>query len=348
MFLLDIEKAFDTVWHDGLLHKSLKLNIPINLLKLIKSYLSNRMFMVFMDDETKSSCQVIHAGVPQGSILGPYLFLLYLNGIPVQPRTSLACFADDTASFTSSEDVDLIISRLQLAIDELERYFAKWKFKLNAAKTEAILFTRQRQAPKRTLSISGHQIPWRTAVRYLGVKMDNKLNWSKHVADLRVKGAQAMGALSPILNRKSKLSPETKIRIYTTLVRPCITYACPVWSSTCMTNYQLLQIIQNKALKISFNTRFKTNLNKLQRKIKLPSILQYLLKLTKNFYTKNLCHKNPLISKICKTSKSDLPYIDKYGTYRLPHHYLLFPPADVTRTGEQAHNQFEEVSHTRP
>lgn len=143
MFLLDVEKAFDTVWHDGLLHKMLLTGVPIGLVRLIQSYLQGRFFRVHISN-TSSDEYTVPAGVPQGSVLGPYLFLLYLNDIPKQPHTQLACFADDTATFTSSADIDLTISRLQLAIELVSEFFKKWKLKLNASKTEAILFTRKR------------------------------------------------------------------------------------------------------------------------------------------------------------------------------------------------------------
>lgn len=323
MFLLDIEKAFDTVWHDGLLYKLISFGIPLNLVKLIQSYLSDRKFVVHIGSN-RSSSRVMMAGVPQGSVLGPYLFVLYVNDLPVQVRTHLACFADDTASYTSDSDVDIIISRLQMSLELLQSYFNKWKLKLNESKTEAILFTRQRNVPKRNLNISGQSIPWSAAVRYLGITLDKRLNWTKHIAKLRVKGAQALGSLSPILNRKSRLSPKTKIRLYTTLIRPCITYSCPVWSNTCESNYKHLQILQNKAVKIAYNTPFLTNLQILHSKINLPNITQYILKLTRKFYSKNKCHYNTLIADIGRKDLNDLHGIDRYGTYKLPHHYVLF------------------------
>ncbi|KAG7299270.1 hypothetical protein JYU34_017831 [Plutella xylostella] len=321
MILLDIEKAFDTVWHDGLIHKLIQCDIPLGLVKLIKSYLINREFSVSIGDNTKSTPRLVPAGIPQGSILGPYLFLLYVNDIPIQTRTSLACFADDTASFTSAKDTGLIVDRLQLSLDSLREYFTRWKLKLNEAKTEAIIFSRQRQEPAKLLKIGDHTIPWSKSVRYLGVTLDKRLNWTKHCSTIRNKGVTAMNSLSPILNRRSNLSATSKLRIYKTLVRPCLSYAAPVWSSTCSTNYDALQVIQNKAVKIAFNTPFYTNLRNLHIKIKLPLLREFILRLTRKFYDSNSCHTNSLVSSIGKTNINELPYIDTYGTYRLPHHY---------------------------
>lgn len=323
MFLLDIEKAFDTVWHEGLLHKLVISDIPLPLVKLIQSYLDQREFRVHIGD-TKSGCKKIPAGVPQGSILGPYLFLIYLNDIPKQPRTSLACFADDTASLTSSEDIDLIIDRLQLSLELLHSYFTKWKLKLNATKTEAIMFTRQRALPKNKLKINDHPIPWSQNVKYLGITFDKKLNWSKHIETIKLKGLKAMNALSPIFNRRSKLSNKIKLKLYSTLMRPCFTYAAPVWSSTCTTNYVKLQVIQNRAIKIAYNTPFKTNLKTLHKSIHYPTIKEFIFKLMKKFYVeRNPHHQNSLVSSIGQSRSHNLPYFDRYGTYRLPHHYLL-------------------------
>lgn len=323
MILVDIEKAFDTVWHDGLIYKLLKCQVPINLVKLIGSYLKNRYFSVHIGDRAKSRLRSMPAGVPQGSILGPYLFLLYVNDIPVQPRTSLACFADDTASFTSSNDVDLIVSRLQLSLENLHSYFTKWKLKLNEGKTEAILFSRHRNEPKSKLKIGGHTIPWAKSVRYLGVTLDKKLNWSKHISNIRRKGIVALNSLNPILNRHSNLSSHTKLRIYTTLVRPCITYAAPVWNSTCDTNYRFLQVIQNKALKISYNTPYRTNLHELHTSINLPLLRDFVMRQTRKFFDNNPSHSNKLVAMIGQTRIDK--FIDTYGTYRLPHHYLFCP-----------------------
>jgi hypothetical protein len=323
MFLLDIEKAFDTVWHQALLHKLFKIDVSIYLIKIIKSYLGNRTFSVHINN-AKSEPMLVPAGVPQGSVLGPQLFLLFLNDVPIYRYTNLACFADDTASFSSSKNIDLIIDRLQASLNSLILYFTKWKLKINASKTEAIMFTRQRSLPNRTLKINNHDIPWSRSVKYLGTILDNKLNWSENTSKLKLKGTKALIALHPILNKRSKLSKMTKLCIYSTLIRPCITYACPVWSSTCPTNIRKLQVIQNKALRIAFNTPFRTNLHKLHTKIKFPTLSEYIYKLSKNFYIhKNKQSKNKFINNIGKMRKKNLTYIDNYNRFKLPHHLFL-------------------------
>lgn len=322
MFLLDIEKAFDTVWHKGLIHKLVLCKVPMHLIKMIHSYLSFRSFYVHIGDVSSTS-HPIPAGVPQGSIIGPYLFLLYINDIPKQTRTSLACFADDTACLTSSKDVDLVIDRLQLAIEGLSKFFTTWKLKLNSTKTEAILFTRARQMPTRNLSIDDHIIPWNKTVKYLGLILESKLSWNDHILHLRTKGMNAFKALSPLLNRRSTLSSSTKMRMYSTLIRPCITYACPVWSNTTITNINKLQVIQNRALKNSFNTPFCTNLINLHKQINFPRLIDFIIRLTKNFYSiTNPDHPNDLISNIGTTRPMKSNYRYRYVT-KLPHHYLL-------------------------
>lgn len=323
MFLLDIEKAFDTVWHDGLLHKLYTYGLPIGLIELIRSYLKDRRFKVYVNNES-SDPQTISAGVPQGSVLGPLLFLAYINDIPKQPHTHLACFADDTASYTSNNDEDLIVGRLQLSLDLLSTYFRKWKLKLNESKTEAIMFSRKRKPPLKRLVLNTYQIPWNKTVKYLGIHLDNKLNWSAHIKYSQTKGLKAFGALSSIMNKRSNLSPKTKLKIYSTLIRPCLSYAAPVWSSTCDTNYKKLQVLQNKAFKIAYNTAFRTNINRLHLNINFPTIKEYILQLTKTFYLlRTTNHKNHFVTSIGKTRLTNLPYIDTYNRYRLPHHYVL-------------------------
>jgi hypothetical protein len=103
-----------------------------------------------------------------------------------------------------------------------------------------------------------------------------------------------------------------------------------------LTNYEILQTIQNKAVKIAYNTPFKTNLKNLHISENIPLLFKFIITLTLKFFDKCKQHKNILVSNIPKKAISDLKYIDRYGTYRLPQHYYLFPPPDVTSVSAHA------------
>ena len=126
MLLLDIEKAFDRVWKEGLLYKMIHAQYPPHLIKLISNYLTERKYHVKIGNAT-SQVKAVNAGVPQGSVLGPRLFLYYINDIPDQRGTKLALFADDTAIHAHSFSAVVAAKRTQMHIDELERYYKKWK-----------------------------------------------------------------------------------------------------------------------------------------------------------------------------------------------------------------------------
>jgi retron-type reverse transcriptase len=106
---LDIEKAFDTTWHTGLLYKLSKLKFPIYLIKLIKSHLTNRKFRVSVEGEM-STPREMQAGVPQGSVLAPILYNLDINDIPRSPGVHLALFADDACIYTTDRSENYVIN----------------------------------------------------------------------------------------------------------------------------------------------------------------------------------------------------------------------------------------------
>ncbi|XP_055589088.1 uncharacterized protein LOC129741388 [Uranotaenia lowii] len=140
MALLDVEKAFDNVWHNGLICKLKRFNFPIFLVKIIRNYLTTRSFQVSICN-TCSDTFNIHAGVPQGSILGPILFNIFTSDIPELPDGGqLSLFADDTAIIYKGRIIRSIVNKLQNGLDVLAEYFNNWKICINAAKTQSIVF----------------------------------------------------------------------------------------------------------------------------------------------------------------------------------------------------------------
>ena len=140
MVLLDVQKAFDKVWTDGLMYKMIKQNYPETLIRLIHSYTTK--FKVVIND-TKSRTKEIVAGVPQGSVLGPQLFSIFLNDIPEFERTNLALFADDTAIYAHSFCAAVAAKQIQIHLNMLEKYYSQWKVTINPEKTELIVFSKK-------------------------------------------------------------------------------------------------------------------------------------------------------------------------------------------------------------
>jgi hypothetical protein len=173
MVLLDVEKAFDRVWHCGLLYKLITIKIPSNIIRIIHSFLINRQFYVEINGK-KSAKHLIPFGVPQGAASSPTLYNIYTYDIPHHRKAKLGIFADDTAISVSSKYLATIINNLTDATDTLQKYFTKWKIKLNEQKTQAIFYTRRRknEIPTQPLNVFNATINWEINVKYLGMYLD--------------------------------------------------------------------------------------------------------------------------------------------------------------------------------
>ncbi|GFW65432.1 RNA-directed DNA polymerase from mobile element jockey [Trichonephila clavipes] len=176
--LLDIQKAFDRVWHTGLLFKLIMYKIPPPLILLLKSYIGDRSFTVKIN-RTFSQVRPAKAGVAQGSILGPVLFNLYVNDILKTTNTMICMYADDTAILSRHYNPNTLTQNINEHLAHLEIWFSVWKIALNTSKTEAVFFTQRRPPPEITLQ--NQRIPWSQHTKYLGVspyisRSDNTLH----------------------------------------------------------------------------------------------------------------------------------------------------------------------------
>jgi len=156
-------------------------------------YLNERQFETKFNGETSSSFH-IHSGVPQGSILGPLLYVLYTSDLPASRETTLGTFADNTAIFATHKDPTIASLNLQEHLHIIEKWLQKWKIKVNESKSSHITFTpRKGHCP--AVNINQTIIPQTEVVKYLGLHFDCRLNWKEHIArkrkqiDLKTKGS---------------------------------------------------------------------------------------------------------------------------------------------------------------
>lgn len=141
MITFDVEKAFDSVWHKGLLHKMFMLKFPLYLTKIVQSFLSKRSFYVSINGHESKIFHVL-AGVPQGSVLSPTLYNVFTSDVKVTDSEK-AFFADDSCLHASAESQQKIVKKLNAASKQITDYAKKWKIKLNDSKTSTTIFTRR-------------------------------------------------------------------------------------------------------------------------------------------------------------------------------------------------------------
>lgn len=284
MTLLDIAKAFDRIWIEGLIYKMLKYRFSNYLIKLVLSYLTDRSIAVRVND-TISTTKHIHVGVPQGSVLAPTLFNIYINDTPSFPKTNLGMFADDMAIYAHSFSAQVATKQTQIHIDIIKKYCDKWKIRLNADKTETIVFARKRTNHRvfQKLTMDGHTIIPKTHVKYLGVTMDSRLNFDTHLKNRRQLSYATMRKLYSLM-KSEVMTSENKRALYKVILRPIITYACPAWANVSKTRLRPLQVFQNKCLRLATGADRYTRLTTLHDDTQVEFLGDHITRLSEKFY----------------------------------------------------------------
>jgi hypothetical protein len=286
---LDVEKAFDRVWHAGLLYKLHILGTHTSLLNIIKSFLTDRSFSVKLNT-TLSSSRPVLSGVPQGSCLSPTLYLAYTNDVPLNQNARLYLFADDTMFTASNKNPKRAAIQLQKQLNETLTWCKKWRLNINAQKTVAVMFNGPNNFASHHLNLNGHQIPWSPTSKYLGVTIDRNLTFSAHIKETVKKATAVRGMLYPILNRSSPIPIKTKLNILQLYIKPILSYAGPAWGPLISkANWRKLEAVQNISLRtITSSPWFVTN------KIILSSTRTSTIKQSVITNSKNLFHRNSI------------------------------------------------------
>lgn len=277
---LDVAQAFDKVWHQGLEFK-LHRDLPEQFFQILKSYISERHFRVKYENEY-SQLKKITAGVPQGSVLGPILYLLYTRDIPITEAT-MATFADDTAILATAKNINDSTSKLQKATNLICNWTKKWRIKLNEAKSIQVNFTNLK-VNHIPIMINSMVVPHANTAKYLGMTLDAKLRWKEHIKKKREELNIKFRKMHWLLGRQSELAIHNKLLLYKQILKPVWTYGSQLWGCAKKTNIKIIQTVQNKILRCIVNAPWYIRNDNLHRDLKIELVVDQI----KHHATKHL------------------------------------------------------------
>lgn len=293
---LDVQRAFDSLWHAGLLLKLSKLNIPLHFLKLISSFLSNRNLQVIYKD-AKSTPFTPLAGTPQGSPLSPLLYIIFCSDIPTPPPgITLQQFADDTVIWTRFSKNSNLPKQLKQYIHTLSNWFTLWNLKLNPTKCTHILFANSlsqkifRNIP--TLLIDNTPIPRATETRYLGINFHQSCSLNPEINIVRSQIATRRSLLYTLIPKHSQID-RILIHAYKTIIRPIIDYRATILISATRRQFESIQQAERKTLRRLVKVKLDYPSSSIHGRCSLPTLEDRLQKLLTKFATKIIERRQP-------------------------------------------------------
>lgn len=262
---LDFAKAFDKVSHRLLLLKLRNLGLDTNTLKWIENFLTNRRQFV-VANEASSSFEPVLSGVPQGTVLGPLLFLIYINDLPNCISSPVHLFADDCVLFREIITIN-DTHALQDDINAISSWCDKWQMTLNVDKCKSMRICRGATNPF-SYHLNGTPLQSVSSYKYLGLHITSDLSWKVHIEFIVNKANRMLG----YLKRNFHSAPSSvKLHFYKSIVRSQLEYASSIWDPSTETLTHLLEMVQNNSARfINSNYHRTTSVTTMKHNLGLP------------------------------------------------------------------------------
>ena len=377
---LDIEKAFDSVWHHGLLIKIKNTGLTGHLAKFIQNFISLRKINVKLGSSISSSFP-LYSGVPQGSVLSPTLFNIFINDLfsNIPPDIQSSLYADDGAIWITDSSLTNACHKIQCALDSVEKWSHLWGLKIDVTKKpHAIIFSTKRHNNLPNLSLNNTIIPYEKSVRFLGLTFDYHLTWKPHIDDIKHRCQKDLQLLSIISHQNYGADYHTLRKLYMSPILPKIDYGSFIYATAAKTHLLKLDRLQFAASRVMLGAlkctpTFKLDIeaNLMPLSIRRPKLLlQYLYRIASipNHPTRQLLiqytpsyeliSNNLILSAISRAhshlksfniSYSKIPtitMISRYTSHQFPIFCSIYTASKCDRSEHQWQDLFNDLIHT--
>ena len=264
----DVTAAFDRVWHKGLIYKMYNIGVHGNLLLWFEDYLSNRHQRVVYNGVSSHWCK-INAGVPQGSVLGPLLFLIFINDLPDIVESSVRLFADDTTLFVIADDLEEATLTLNGDLYAIQVWAEQWLVSFNPQKTKTMCITNKTDLVLPTVYYKGCSVESVNTHKHLGITLTNNLTWNTHVDEICTKALRRLNLLSCL---KYNLSRRALEIMYFSFIRPILEYGNILLTNCGTINNDKMEKIQIQAARIVTGAIQSTSVQRLYQETKWQTL----------------------------------------------------------------------------
>lgn len=267
---IDTTRAFDSIWHDGLRYKLHNIGLPPPLTRWLSDFIRNRTAHIKINSSLSQPFQ-IEGGVPQGTVLSPILFNIYVSDIPIPPREGvhIGQFADDIIITATAHDIRYTNSHVNETLRNLNVWLDMWRMRINPAKSQTMIL-KKRRYPKKlmrdryAIRCKNSIIPYTNHITYLGITISNKLKLHRHVINIKSRITNAIKLLYNVAGNQAKpgCRPHTTALIYKSIIRPSLLHASQLFSRVSNSQLSQLESLERRLLRKTFqlprNTQNRT------------------------------------------------------------------------------------------